>query len=473
MAFAFDYFVMFAEMRTGSNFLEANINSFDDLQCLGEAFNLAFIGYPNKDDLLGVSRTERDIDPKSVIRAVKKTSGTLSGFRYFSDHDPRVLNKLLSDPKCGKIVLTRNPVESYVSLKIARETNQWKLTNVNKRKSIAIDFDATEFENHVAKMQTFQITLLNALQKSGQTAFYVAYEDLQDVDVMNGIAKFLGSNSQIDALDKSLKIQNPSSMSEKVTNFPDMEASLAKIDRFNLTRTPNFEPRRGPVVPTMVASQNLPLLFMPIRSGPEQRVMNWMAEMDDTGDLQTGFSQKQLRQWKRAHKGNRSFTVLRHPVARAHAAFCDKILSVEQGSYTEIRRLLGKNYDMSLPASLGVSDYTVEQHRELFLQFLNFLKPNVGGQTAIRVDPHWATQLTILQGMTQFMLPDLIIREENLVRDLNYIADDIGVASVNIPDHIADHPYQLSEVYDAEVEAAARDVYQRDYMSFGFSDWAA
>jgi len=29
MSGAFDYFVVFAEMRTGSNFLEANINSFD------------------------------------------------------------------------------------------------------------------------------------------------------------------------------------------------------------------------------------------------------------------------------------------------------------------------------------------------------------------------------------------------------------------------------------------------------------
>ena len=31
----FDYFVVFAEMRTGSNFLEANINAFDGLTCHG------------------------------------------------------------------------------------------------------------------------------------------------------------------------------------------------------------------------------------------------------------------------------------------------------------------------------------------------------------------------------------------------------------------------------------------------------
>ncbi|MDX1782140.1 MAG: nodulation protein NodH, partial [Thalassovita sp.] len=43
----FDYFVVFAEMRTGSNFLETNLNAFPGLTCYGEAFNPHFIGYPN------------------------------------------------------------------------------------------------------------------------------------------------------------------------------------------------------------------------------------------------------------------------------------------------------------------------------------------------------------------------------------------------------------------------------------------
>ena len=50
----FDSFVVFAEMRTGSNFLEANLNSFAGLKCHGEAFNPHFIGYPNSTDILGV-----------------------------------------------------------------------------------------------------------------------------------------------------------------------------------------------------------------------------------------------------------------------------------------------------------------------------------------------------------------------------------------------------------------------------------
>ena len=117
---SFDYFVVFAEMRTGSNFLEANLNAFDGLTCHGEAFNPHFIGYPNKNEILGVTQAMREADPARLLQQIKAEPGVLGGFRYFHDHDPRVLDRMLVDPRCAKIILTRNPLDSYVSWKIAR-----------------------------------------------------------------------------------------------------------------------------------------------------------------------------------------------------------------------------------------------------------------------------------------------------------------------------------------------------------------
>lgn len=42
--------------------------------------------------------------------------------------------------------------------------------------------------------------------------------------------------------------------------------------------------------------------------------------------------QKSLRQWKRARPGHRSFTVIRHPLLRAHQAFLTQIVSGERPS---------------------------------------------------------------------------------------------------------------------------------------------
>ncbi|MBZ0123234.1 MAG: nodulation protein NodH, partial [Roseovarius sp.] len=215
MAGRFDFFVVFADMRTGSNFLEANLNAFEGIHCHGEAFNPYFIGYPNKTELLGITQPERETDPVRLIRAIRERGPGMGGFRFFNDHDPRALAICLDDPRCAKIVLTRNPAESYVSWKIAQATGQWKLTNVKRRRDSRIRFDAAEFETHVAGLQGFQERILHRLQVTGQTAFYLAYEDLQDVAVMNGLAAFLGSDERLEKLDGSLKKQNPSPLSEK------------------------------------------------------------------------------------------------------------------------------------------------------------------------------------------------------------------------------------------------------------------
>lgn len=467
----FDYFVVFAEMRTGSNFLEANINAFDGLHSYGEAFNPHFIGYPNTEEIEGVTQSQREADPASLVDAIKSADG-LNGFRFFNDHDQRVLDIVLPDPRCAKIILTRNPVESYVSWKIASATGQWKLTDMKHARSRAVRFDGPEFDVHVEALRQFQITLLNSLQKSGQTAFYVAYEDLQDLDVMNGLAAFLGTDARLDGLNQKLKKQNPSPMSEKVVNFDEMQTALSRFDRFDLDRTPNFEPRRGPSVPTYVAAKGAPLLHMPIKSGPETAVTDWLGGVGAEPGLISEFTQKTLRQWKRKNANHRSFTVLRHPVARAHVAFCDRILSTGEGSYTEIRKTLRQKYNLEIPKHEDDDGYDRRAHRMAFAQFLQWLKGNLAGQSSIRVDAAWATQAQILQGMSQFALPDMVAREDRMVDDLAVLAAQVGLEEMPTPAAADPHQSRLAEIYDEEIEELVADVYQRDYMTFGFGAWA-
>ena len=472
----FDYFIVFAEMRTGSNFLETNLNAYAGLTCHGEAFNPHFIGYPNRTEILGITQPMRDANPQRLIEAVKHGTPGLGGFRFFHDHDQRVLDIALSDPRCAKIILTRNPVDSYVSRKIAQATGQWKLTNVAKRKEALAAFDRDEFEAHLTALQEFQITLLHALQITGQTAFYVAYEDLQDVAVMNGLARFLGVEQQLDSLDESLKKQNPEPIADKVRNFDQMADALARLDRFNLTRTPNFEPRRGAAVPGYVAAARSPLLYLPIRSGPETQVMEWMAALDqvESENLQSKFTQKTLRQWMRGHTAHRSFTVLRHPVARAHAAFCEKILIPGPGHFAEIRKILRKSHGLQIPETLPDAGYGQDAHRAAFKAFLDFLKANLAGQTMVRVDASWASQLQVLQGYAQFVLPDMILREEEIEVYLPALAQQMGHQDPAVPqDAPADRPFALSEIYDQEIEDRVSAIYQRDYTTFGFAPWQA
>lgn len=470
----FDCFVVFAEMRTGSNFLEANLNAFDGISCLGEVFNPHFIGYPNAEDVLGITQEERDAKPLRLLDAVRAAPG-MAGFRYFHDHDPRVLDALLSDPKVGKVVLTRNPVDSYISWKIAQATGQWKLTNIKKRKEGKAVFDAAEFEAHLDALQAFQVQIMNRLQRTGQTAFYVAYEDLQDVEVMNGLAQWLGTEARLDSLNTALKRQNPQPVAEKVENFEAMAASLARLDRFNLSRTPNFEPRRGPAVPTYLAAARTPLLYMPVRSGPEASVLAWLAALDgvDGHDLLSDFTQGSLRAWKRERPGHRSFTVIRHPLARAHEAFCSKILTTGKGSFKGIRKTLRRAHALPIPEDEPGPDYDENAHREAFTAWLAFVKANLSEQTAVRVDGHWASQAQCIQGMADYTLPDMVVREDEMAMYLPALAMQAGHDAPPDPQPVATRaPFALAQIYDDQIEALAREAYQRDYDMFGFDDWA-
>lgn len=472
----FDYFVVFAEMRTGSNFLEANLNALEGVACHGEAYNPHFIGYPNKTEILGVTREMREEHPVKLIETIKQFSDGIGGFRYFHDHDPRVLDIVMEDPRCAKIVLTRNPLESYVSWKIAQETGQWKLTNVKRRRDAKATFNAAEFQMHVDELQDFQTTLLNRMQTLGQTAFYVAYEDLQSLDVMNGLAGFLGVDARLDGLDASLKPQNPAALEDKVANADDIEHGLRRLDRFNLARTPNFEPRRGAVVPSYIAAHSAPLLYMPIRSGPETQIQEWMASLDGVGidGLQTGFNQKLLRQWKRGHDGHRTFTVLRHPVARLYDAFCTKILTTGPGSFNKIRNTLRRFHKLPIPGKEPNETWDLAAHQEAFIAFAHFVKMNLSGQTSIRVDAHWCSQSQAISNMGDFALPDMVLREDQLEQMLPVLAMSAGMKGVGAPNlsPVETPFFELSEVYTSEIENVVRDAYQRDYIMFGFSDWA-
>jgi len=471
----FDRFVLFAEMRTGSNLLEETLNAVPGLCCYGEAFNPHFVGHKDCADMLGVSLTVRDRDPRALLAAMDSPGGALPGFRFFHDHDPRVLDIVLADPRTAKIILTRNPLESYVSLKIAGRTGQWRLTDLRHARKAEMHFDAREFAAHLDAVQGFQSQLLRALQISGQTAFHIGYEDLGDLQVLNGLLRFLGLTARLGAVPSRIKKQNPEPLKQKVANYSEMTKALAALDPFGLSSVPSFEPRRGPAVPGYVAAPQSPLLFLPVRGGPVVQVEAWLAALDgaDPGTLLREFTQKTLQDWKGAHPGHRSFAVISHPLTRAHRVFCTHILGTGPESFPKIRRSLRQSYGVPLPEEDPGAGDDATAHRAAFLGFLRFLKGNLGGQTGLRVDPSWASQSSVLQGMAAVALPDRLIRAERLAEDLADLAELVGQPAPALPEDDVAVPVPLTEIYDDEIETAARNAYPRDYLAFGYGDWRA
>jgi LPS sulfotransferase NodH len=465
----FDRFILLAGMRTGSNFLEDNLNAIPGVTCHGEAFNPHFIGRKDREEYLGMTLADREADPFALMARMEAATDGLAGFRFFHDHDPRVRDRCLADPRCAKIVLTRNPLDAFVSLQIARATGQWKLGDARRRRIEAVAFDAAAFAAFLAEQQAWHLTIQRALQTSGQTAFHIHYDDIGDLEVLNGLAAFLGVPGRLSEVSQKVKKQNPEPVTERVTNPAAMAEALAALDLFDLARTPNFEPRRGPAVPSWVAATGAGLVYLPVQGGPVAAVTAWLGQVVRPGAVAgtlQGFNQKGLRDWQRGHAETRAFTVLRHPLARAHAAFRDRILS---GAAGEIAGVLRRAWKLDLPRPDRVGTLAHAEYRALFLGFLRFLKGNLAGQTSLRIDASWASQAAVIDGFAQVLHPDHILREDRLAPALAFLAAEAGATA---PAFVPEPPDpRLAAIADAEVQAAARDACARDYAAFGFADW--
>ena len=472
----FDSFVILAEMRTGSNFLESNLNEVPGLHSYGEVFNPYLICQPDQADLFGVTLAERDADPMRMIARMRENTEGLYGFRLFHDHDKRVFEAVLEDRRCAKVILSRNLVDAWVSQRIAWSTNQWALQDLKDAKKWRVKFDPKDFNHFFFTVKERQQEIARRLQITGQAGYYINYDDIQDLKVINGLARFLGVEHELTEFSGKFKKQNPESLADKVRNFPLLEQTVNEIDRYDLESLPNFEPVRAPMVPSYVTAEKAPLLYMPVQASADREVKAWMAAVDGVAveELGSGLNQKDLRKWKRQHPGHRTFTVLRHPARRAHAAFCRHFISGGPETYTEIRQALSAVYKVRLPNTAPPGEsWDKVQHRAAFLGFLKFVAGNMAGQTGLRVDGSWASQGQVVVGFGQVLPPDHLLREDDLEAGLAQLAREVGLTAVPpLPPIAPDAPYTLDDIYDDEVEEAVRKAYQRDFMLFGFKPWS-
>lgn len=458
----FNSFVIFAEMRTGSNLLEATLNAIKRVTCFGEAFNPYLLGWHETDQIRGVTMAEREADPLRLLDAITSREDHLSGFRYFHDHDPRVFDAIMANRRCAKIILTRNPLDSYVSTELAWRTNQWKLNQTETPIPAAIDYDGEAFRRTLSEIEAFQGRVLRRLQVTGQSAFWLNYDDLRESEIMTGLLHWLGRTDLEKVQSASDQVpQNPREMADKVSNFDQMSTDLARLDPFQLSRIPTFEPRRGPSVPSFITNEaGGGLLFMPIRGGPQDAVDGWLASIG--GETGGNHTQNTLRGWLRAHPDHRSFTVLRHPLRRAWMAFTHLL----GASPPELRAQLRSTHRVPLPEDEALFALSLDDQARLFGDFLGFLRRSLSGQTSLPVLPIWASQTELLAGFSRFLSPDMVLRESSLDRDLGWLAEAAGLPRPAAP--VREPMPDFLD--DPALQQAARAAYQRDYVQFGFAN---
>ncbi len=450
-------------MRTGSNLLERLINQYDGLHCHGELFNHAFIGKEGRQELLGLSMADREAEPQRIIAAlIAERKDEVPGFRIFDGHDQRILDAALKDPECGRVILRRSAIDSYVSLKIARKTDQWMLGNINKRKTAQIEFDAAEYDAFCAQQAGYYARLRSTMSAAGQTAFELTYADLKDINILNGLASFLGSSERHSALEEPIKQQNPEPLHQKVTNYDDLLVHLAGSEPSAGSSLASNDVPTGRLLSHISACPSHGLIYAHLPGTTSRSVLNWMEAL---GDTKSGFNnQKAVSKWQEEHGRGMSFSIVRHPVERAYHTFCHRILNDGQGSFPHIRQRLANHHNVVLP---GATPLNVAETQASFEAFCVFLKANVAGQTGVRIDNNWMPQDSLLESYGALQPIRRVLFSDEVAA---FCAGYSSAAPPQLGDPNGYPPLQA--VYSKRIENLARAAYGRDYRKFGFGAWS-
>ena len=227
-------FLLVGMMRSGSNFLERQLNLLPDVRCHGELFNPAFIGFSHEaaGRLAGYTRDNpnaRNADEDAFIAQVDQACDReFIGLRLFLDHSPAMTSRLLHDKNVAKVVLSRNLLEAYISLETARETGVWLTTEAAKAPPKPVKVDVNKLVTFSLRQSLYYNDVQTVLHQTGQSYLQIDYNEIKQLGKLNEIARFIGSKHQLKSVTEPIQKQNPGSLEERIADFPKLIEELKR-----------------------------------------------------------------------------------------------------------------------------------------------------------------------------------------------------------------------------------------------------
>lgn len=227
-------FVVFTKARSGSTLLVNYLNNFDNVVCHGEVFKRSMVGRVIADDpyFKNLTMEMRDESPIKTMNALFNiTKDKHTGFKIFPLHNKKVQKRSLRSENIYKIHLTRNEIDSFLSLKIAIGTGIWvSKRRVKKGKKFNLVFDEDDFSQYLKNSLEFD-EFVQA--RATGPILNISYDQIVNDDGMKQIANFLEENYNQNVYQTKLKKQRPKSYEDIVENYQQMEDYL-RINHFSL-----------------------------------------------------------------------------------------------------------------------------------------------------------------------------------------------------------------------------------------------
>lgn len=199
-------YVILAGPRTGSNFLLSALGQYDDITSLVALFNKPEIkmgagaGLPDglRDVLLAEDVLEqRDPDPIAFWhRLCDLTETPIVGFKFFPNHDERILDWALDNAQLKKIILRRNPLQSFTSISFAKRDGIWTSGGLQKKdvNTEKVELNIRQMLRWMAKYKAYFERVDEAVAE--HDVLRISYNELFQPWSQQALVRFLGSNGE-------------------------------------------------------------------------------------------------------------------------------------------------------------------------------------------------------------------------------------------------------------------------------------
>jgi hypothetical protein len=242
-------FIIYTYPRSGSYNLVQLLDSGHDIICHGEIFHQERFDVPPEYlDKIGMTLEERNMSPLLLIERLRALDPDKHfGFKLFGGHINRVptLRTLLNDKSWLKIVLTRDPIETYGSYLRAYQSKVWYVRDDMKVDPELLKQKATftpeTWRNHVANIEAW----MKACAKLN-SAFFISYDAYQKPQELAKLLRYLGSSADADELTSAFKRQFSGSVENGFTNWAEFAEYMKVVPPPHmLTRQPLLRKVRG------------------------------------------------------------------------------------------------------------------------------------------------------------------------------------------------------------------------------------
>lgn len=226
-------FVVLAAPRTGSNWLCTLLDSHPDILCHHEIFNPTGIKVAlstRENGLKFGTLEERNQHPLEVLDRIWAHSQEhrAVGFKINIGQDAAVLEDVLADRGIRKIVIRRtNRLRSFISECIAEVTEEWESYPWQELHGPAhqIHLDIKKLWQQLERNRKFYAGVRDSLHTSGQSAFEIDYESLNDHSRLEALLGFLDMDPAVELIASTRK-QNREEIGELIDNIDEVRAAI-------------------------------------------------------------------------------------------------------------------------------------------------------------------------------------------------------------------------------------------------------